>query len=407
MGHSRFNAALARAALLALALAAAPGPPPAAAENPDQGASAQRLAELRRRISELAARLRADLSARDRVSAELREVERRSGALEAEIRALDERLGEGERRLATLRARREAARRDLAALLDALARQLRTGYAIGRRDELKLLLNLERPATLSRVLAYHGYFARARARRIAALRVAIGEMRELADSIARANAALAALRADKDRARARLAGERERRAGLLARIEGTIADRSRRLERLQADEKRLTELLASLARELADIPLEVDRAARFAARKGRLPWPVAGRLRRAFGTPRPGGTLTWKGVLVAAPRGAPVRAIHRGRVAYADWLRGYGLLLIIDHGEGFMTLYGHNQSLFKEAGDWVEDGELIATVGDSGGISEPGLYFEIRRRGRPINPRRWLARAAPRQSAAGTLVRPE
>jgi septal ring factor EnvC (AmiA/AmiB activator) len=134
----------------------------------------------------------------------------------------------------------------------------------------------------------------------------------------------------------------------------------------------------------------VDREQPFDRLKGKLAWPVMGRLAGEFGQPREGGTVRWNGVLIEANQGTPVRAIYRGRVAFADWLPGLGLLLVLDHGGGYMSLYGHNQSLLKEPGDWVSPGETIAQVGDTGGQARPALYFEIRAKGEPVNPHDWI-----------------
>jgi len=174
---------------------------------------------------------------------------------------------------------------------------------------------------------------------------------------------------------------------LLADLHRTISGQGQELERLRENEHRLESLLEELrAQPAPDMTQEVIA---FDELKGRLPWPARGSLASKFGTPRKSGALKWQGVIIAAAGGQDVTAISRGRVVYADWLRHFGLLLIIDHGNGYMSLYGHNQSLFKERGDWVEAGETIASVGDSGGHAETGLYFEIRRRGTPVNPVQW------------------
>ena len=148
----------------------------------------------------------------------------------------------------------------------------------------------------------------------------------------------------------------------------------------------------SLGELLADIPQSPSDARPFKQQKGKLPWPTSGPFLATFGEPRKQGGLTWNGVLISAKHGTPVRAISHGRVAFADWLQGFGFITIIDHGEGYMSLYGHNETLVKQAGDWVDAGEVIATSGDSGGQPMPGVYFEIRSRGKPVNPSRWCSR---------------
>jgi septal ring factor EnvC (AmiA/AmiB activator) len=162
------------------------------------------------------------------------------------------------------------------------------------------------------------------------------------------------------------------------------------VNRLAAQEKDLTRLIAELTSILSDYPISSEQP--FREHKGRLTWPVAGALRHDFGQPRVGGNIKWNGVVLAAPRGREVRAVYHGRVAFADWLAGMGLLVIVDHGEGYMTLYGYNETILKNTGDWVAPGDVIATVGDSGGQSQPGLYFELRRGTKPENPRRWVTK---------------
>ncbi len=181
------------------------------------------------------------------------------------------------------------------------------------------------------------------------------------------------------------------RSQVLSRLIRDLKDQGRRLDRLQSDERDLKALIDGLEQALADIPVEQPLEVAFSGRRGRLPWPARGRIVKRFGSPRLGG-IVWDGVMISAPKGQEVRAIHHGRVAFADWFRGFGLLLILDHGDGYMTLYGHNQSLFKEAGDWVEENEPIALVGSSGGRQQAGVYFGIRHQGRAVNPVRWCRR---------------
>ena len=163
---------------------------------------------------------------------------------------------------------------------------------------------------------------------------------------------------------------------------------------LRAEEQRLAELVQRLGELMAGFPVDTDEP--FAASRGKLAWPVQGRVTGSFGQVLGAGPVRWNGVLLEAAAGTPVRAVHRGRIAFADWLQGLGLLIIVDHGGGYMSLYGHNEALLKESGDWVEPGEPIAQVGDTGGQARSGLYFEIRQNGEPVDPNRWIARPAAR-----------
>ena len=239
-------------------------------------------------------------------------------------------------------------------------------------------------------MTYYAYFNRARAKRIERLRFDLARLSEIEAGLAREREALERLEGENRAAIAALEAQREERRLFLTKLGDDLQRQETRLARLRDDERALTELLASLSRELADIPLKLEEDRPFSAQRGRLPWPVTGRVRHRFGTPRGEGDLTWQGVVITAPAGAPVTAVSRGRVAFADWLRGFGLLLILDHGDGYMSLYGYNQTLLKDVGDWVSTGEKIAHVGDSGGRQDVGLYFEIRHRGTPRNPARWM-----------------
>ena len=177
---------------------------------------------------------------------------------------------------------------------------------------------------------------------------------------------------------------------MLAALATRMQQEGEEIERLAAEEKDLTRLIAELTSILSDYPITSD--APFTELKGGLTWPVAGTLLHDFGQPRAGGGLKWNGVVLAASRGSEVRAVYHGRVVFADWLAGLGLLVIVDHGDGYMTLYGYNETTLKSTGDWVAPGDVIATVGDSGGQARAGLYFEIRQGAKPVNPKAWITR---------------
>ena len=324
--------------------------------------------------------------------------------LSAELAELDAKGTAQRKRLASLERRRKAIGENIARLRAGLARYVRAAYSTGRQDRFKLLLNQENPASVSRALTYYAYFNRERSERIDALATDLRQLADIKESIDRDTRRIAALRADKAAARRRHDGERNRRRRVIEQLAKTLDTQGARLERLRQDEAKLAELVAGLAKELADIPPATDRQTPFRSLKGKLPWPSAGTVRYRFGTPRANGDLSWKGVLVKARPGTPIRAVSHGRVAFADWLRGFGLLMIIEHGDGYMSLYGHSETLFKEVGDWVDGGELIARVGDSGGRDTSGLYFEIRHRGTPVDPMRWCGRGPAAQSAG--LVSP-
>jgi len=392
------NSALALGALLLLT-GMSPNLVAATSDDPET-----QLESVRKRIRELGQRLIQTRTKRDKLTTGLRDTELAAARVTAELAALDRQRARHRTRLVDLARRRGKTGDNLRDLRTSLARYVRAAYATGRQDQFKLLLNQENPATLSRALTYYAYFNRERAERIHALAMDLQNLADIEDSIARDTARLARLQERKATARDRLADQRRRRRDVIARLARELGDQNARLERLRQDEQTLAELVAGLARELADIPADQTRQVPFRTLKGKLPWPSAGNIRHRFGTPRGSGDLSWKGVLVTARPGTPVHAISHGRVAFADWLRGFGLLMIIEHGDGYMSLYGHSESLFKDVGDWVEAGEIIGKVGDSGGRKMSGLYFEIRHLGTPVDPMRWCGRGPAAQSAA--LVSP-
>jgi septal ring factor EnvC (AmiA/AmiB activator) len=243
------------------------------------------------------------------------------------------------------------------------------------------------------MLVYYDYFNRARSERIATVSAEVGKLRELGSETNRVAAELSELEAAQATQAAALAQARNERKAAVAKVETGIASSTAAMTKLRTDEKRLAELVVQLAEVMAGFPVDTEQP--FGKLKGKLAWPVQGRIAGDYGQPRAGGPVKWSGVLLEASQGTPVRAVYRGRVVFADWLPGLGLLIILDHGGGYMSLYGHNEALLKEPGDSVEAGEPVAQVGDTGGQSRPALYFEIRQNGEPLNPHPWIANKPP------------
>jgi septal ring factor EnvC (AmiA/AmiB activator) len=345
---------------------------------------------VRQRISDLKESMDASAAERDRLTTELQDLEVRISEQRMRIRELERQ----QRYTANKKQQLDAELAEREAHLDAesaaLAVQVRAAYMSGGQERLRLLLNQQDPATLGRMLAYYRYLNDYRAENIGAVIVEIRKLDELKATIAVEEARLAQLASARYDELSGLQRSQEDRATLLAELREKIASEGQEVERLAAQEKDLTRLIAELSSILSDYPIRSEEA--FSALRGKLTWPVAGTLLHDFGQPRAGGNIKWNGVVLAAPRGQEVRSVYHGRVAFADWLSGMGLLVIVDHGEGFMTLYGYNETILKDAGDWVAPGDVIATVGESGGRSEAGLYFELRRGTAPVNPRLWVTR---------------
>lgn len=350
----------------------------------------QELAEVRERISALKQSMDAAAEERDRVTAELQELEIAIAERRARLKEI-----ERERQYAAdKKARLDAELADREAHLDeeskALAAQVRTAYMSGSQEKIKLLLNQRDPATLGRLMAYYRYLNDYRAENIEAVVEQIRQLDALRGQIAAEEARLANLMEERYDELGRLGTSQEKRRELLSSLQRRLENEGKEVERLAAQEQDLSRLIAELTSILSDYPITSEQP--FGELKGKLTWPVAGRLVHDFGQPRAGGKLKWNGVVLAAPRGREVRAVYHGRVVFADWLAGMGLLVIVDHGESYLTLYGYNETILKDTGDWVAPGDVIATVGDSGGQSQASLYFELRQGKRAENPRRWVTR---------------
>ncbi len=350
----------------------------------------QELEEVRERISDLKQSMDAAAEERDRLTGELQELE--IAISEQRMRLKD--IARDQKYTANKKQELDAELVDRERHLDeessALAAQIRMAYMSGSQEKIKLLLNQRDPATLGRLMAYYRYLNDYRAENIAAVVDQIRKLDELRAQIAAEEARLSTLARARYDELGQLNASQEKRKTVLAALRKKIANEGEEDDRLGAQEKDLTRLIAELSSILSDYPITSEQP--FSAHKGRLTWPVAGTLLHDFGQPRVGGRVKWNGVVLAAPRGREVRAVYHGRVAFADWLAGMGLLVIVDHGEGYMSLYGYNETILKNTGDWVAPGDVIATVGDSGGRPQAGLYFELRKGTKPVNPRRWITR---------------
>ena len=383
--------ALSVAAVIALATCAEGAAATEGAPEESIGQRESELAALRAHIDTAKLEETALRDERDALLADLESADQRIGDLTRRLRDLGQQLGAQQARLKTLSADQAKARARLAEERAALSRQLRAVFVGGRQDRLQLWLKQEDPATASRMAGYYDYFYGRRAAQVAAVRDAASQL-DAAEAALRIEAAeLAALQARAGAERADLEGMRDLRRNAVDALAARLQEQGQTLASLRRDETRLQRLLEELRQAVERLPTDRPRGRPFAERRGQLPWPAAGEVAARFGEPRT-TSMTWDGILIAAPAGAEVRAIHRGRVAFADWLRGFGLLLILDHGDGYMSLYGHNDSLLKETGEWVEAGEVVSVAGSSGGTADVGVYFAIRHRGQALDPASWCRR---------------
>ncbi len=359
------------------------------AASPDSTTKQAQLQELRTRISRLQSRLDSDARLRSKLQLELRSSEQQIAKLSGSLHDLEHSINEAQSHLVALRREQADKRLVLAAQKDALARQIRAAYMQGQDTQLQLLLNAEDPAAISRLLAYYDYFNMARAARIQAIRTELEALEKINVQIQKQLARLTKLHDDRTQALTNLQHSRADRKQALTQLNVSIQSRTQKLARLQNDARTLEQLLSNLQQTLADIPADLEGHHRFASLRGRMPWPVRGRVIQRFGEPLAGGRLRARGDLIAAPMGTPVHAVSYGRVVFADWLPHFGLLVIVDHGDGYMSIYAHNQNVYAQVGDWVHMGETIATLGDSGGQNQAALYFEIRKRNVALNPQEW------------------
>lgn len=334
----------------------------------------------------------------------LADIEKRYGKTAALLKTLQIQIGQKRQSLDKIWQDMEAYQNEIDKLGKELSGQIRAAYAMGQKEKLKLLLNQQDPALSSRMMVYFNYINKGRLKKLADLEAAVQRLDQL-DKQKQAETEL--LESDLERKKSEqiaLDEARKQRNGLLAQISNDFSSSEQQLSQLRESQNRLGSLMASLPITEEELAADAGQAKElsttveptlglkgdFSTFKGQLPWPVKGRLAQKFGSPRSEGV--WDGVLIDASEGMEIKAVTRGKVVYADWLRGYGLLTIIDHGQGYMTLYAFNQSHYKRMGDPVETGDVIASVGQSGGRSQAGLYFGIRKKGVPVDPLEWCRR---------------
>ena len=368
------------------------GSPAAISEPADSAQAKAKLAAVRARIAELTGRMGAQLAQRDSLNARVRETELVIAAKRQHVEELHAAQITVERRRSELR---EEESRNLAALQSqraSLASQARAAYMIGRQEELKLLLNQSNPASFGRTLTYYGYFAEQRSRKIKSIQSDELRLGQLVAQIEQQTQDLRKLEDDANKEIAGLQHARAERSVAVAALTKKLASGNQELGNLKREEQAVEALVADLSRMMQDFPTDPSQS--FEHMRGKLPWPVPGRVSARYQAPRESsGGVRWNGVMIETTHGTKVRAPFFGRVVYADWLQGLGLLMIIGHSGGYMTLYGHAEVLYKSVGDRIVPGDLIAALSDTEG-AKPELYFEIRAGRKTVDPKLWL-RATP------------
>lgn len=384
----------------------------------------QQLDAAQKDVAELKKLLEAIQKEKSGVQGELKKTESEMGQLEKQVKGLQQELNKSNEEIQRLDSEKKKLQQSRLEQQRLIGIQARAAYQGGQQEYLKLLLNQQNPEKFSRTLTYYDYLSQARLEQLATFNETLRQLANVEQDIANQQNQLNEQKSALDGRREQLAEARKERQLALAKLNKDLSARDQKLKARQQDQAQLGNVLKTIeatlarqAREAAEARklelaaeqarLKGDKASpgaegplvsssgatyggNFASARGKLPWPVNGRVAARFGSARGGDERTkWDGVLISAGAGSQVHAVHGGRVVFADWLRGAGLLVILDHGNGYLSLYGHNQSLLKDAGQIVKAGEAIATVGTSGGQNTPALYFAIRQQGRPSDPAQW------------------
>ena len=391
----------------------------------EKAATQKQLEAARSDVAELKKLLEKLQQDKSGVQKDLRKTETEMGELEKQVEELQKNLKDGEEEIQRLDQEKKKLHDARLEQQRLIGIQARAAYQSGRQEYLKLLLNQQSPEKFSRTLTYYDYLSEARMEQLATFNETLRQLANVEQDIVNQQNQLLEHKSALDTRAERLAQARKERQLALATLNQEYSARDRKLKARQQEQAQLARVLKTIEATLARQAREAEQARQraliaareqqrsstaaasnpgsgplvssgssyggpFAQARGKLPWPVDGRLVARYGTPRGADARTkWDGVLIGASAGSQVRAVHGGRVVFADWLRGAGLLVILDHGNGYLSLYGHNQSLLRDAGDVVDAGEPIATVGTSGGQDTPALYFAIRQQGRPSDPAQW------------------
>lgn len=343
----------------------------------------QQIKKLQEELKSLNTWLKETQSEKSSVEQQLEQKEKSINQLLKQIKSLQQNLQKSDKQIKDLTLKQQEFKLDMRQQHQQIAAQLRAVYRSGKQEGLKFLLDGRSPEETTRMVLYNRYVSQARQSLINGYRLQADELNLVEKSIRRHRAQQAREKAELAEERQKLQKDQQARRVILARLNKDLASGGNKAKRLKQNQQQMEALLSRLREALAKIP-EFDGDIAFVSLKGKLKQP----LRRLNTTKQ----TNLGGVLFTAKEGDSVQAIHHGRVIFSDWLRGFGLVVILDHGEGYMSLYGYNQSLLKEVGEWVNTNDPVATVGTSGGQSTPGLFFSIRHNGSPINPLTWIAR---------------
>ena len=360
---------------------------PETSSDQDNVKAEQELKQLKGKIKTLQSILSKKRKQQSSATKKLRSSEKKIATASKILRSTIRQLKQKEKDLKKLRKKQKYLEFDKAEQKKALAEQLRSAYINGKQEYLKLLLNQQDPEKLGRMLVYYDYMNKARSKQVNELQETLSELKNIDLAIQKEIRQLNILKQSKESETKQLTKLKNKRKKIVEDLVKEIASKNDELTELEINAQELQQLIDSVIETVDEIdftqPLEGLKKL-----KGKLKWPTKGKQIKKYGSLSQGQRSS--GVLISGEEGKEINSIHHGRVVYSDWLRGFGLLLIVDHGKGYMSLYGYNQALYKDVGDWVEANEAVATLGQSGGQKQPGLYFELRHQGKPVNPKKWF-----------------
>ena len=346
---------------------------------------------LQSNISELQKTLTARNEQQTDLETDLERVETEASTLNTSIRELSNNIKTVEKQLIGKQKEKANLEVNISGQNDTIIAQLRSAQKIGDQEPIKLLLNQEDPQKIARMFKYYDYFLQARSAKIEQYLTSVTALNDIIQSISSNKLELISAKDSLSKNQVNLKTNITQRENTLRKLQLAVANDEQKLTDLKRQRRELEALLNEVETAVADLILPTNSLP-FTSRKGELEWPTKGKLAQRYGAKR-NGPVQWQGWLIKVSAGAAVKTVHQGRIVFSNYLRGFGLLLIIDHGDGYMTLYGHNQELLKDTGDWVQTNEIIARAGNTGGLSAPALYFEIRSQGQPTNPKKWLQKS--------------
>ncbi len=347
------------------------------------------LSQLKNRIEKLRKTIEVKENSKSSYNQQLRNIEKQIGQISQKIRKSNAQIKTRKKSLTELTKQKTKIEKSIAQQNQQLAQQIHSAYTLGQQQQMKLLFSQQNAIALQRNLTYYEYFSKYRLTRIEEAQDTFEQLLENERQIQTAKLNLEKDLAIQKRQKSSLTSDRAKRKRIVDNLDKDLKKQGTHLTQLEENARNLKQLIDSLSEILTEVPTAPATHKKFATLKGKLSWPAKGKVRKLFGKTKPLSSLRWQGVIIEAPLGNNVRAISNGRIAFSDWLRGMGNLIIIDHGNNYLSLYGHNQSLFKTTGEWVEAGDIIGSIGNSGGKKKAGLYFEIRKKGKPQNPTRW------------------